>query len=69
MISPLTLNNISGSSSSFNSIPDKQILSNHISKYINEIDSLYENPCVIVIADNNNLETESKLKNSSSLPN
>lgn len=62
LISPLTLNNISGSSSSFNSIPDKQILSNHISKYINEIDSLYENPCVIVIADNNNLETESKLK-------
>lgn len=62
VISPLTTRDIRSYKTLFNTIPSKETLHKRFSSYIDSLDASTENPCVIIIADEDNLLTRRKLK-------
>ena len=62
VVSPLTPRNFQSYKTSFNSIPSKENLSKRIATYIDSIDAITENPCILIISDDKNRKTELRLQ-------
>lgn len=62
VISPLSTREFKSYNALFNTIPSKQTLSKRLSIYIDTLDMVSENPCVLIIADDKNQNTATKLK-------
>lgn len=62
VISPLTTREFQTYKTSFNSMPSKQTLSEQMAIYIDSLDAITENPCILIIADAKNQQTALKLK-------
>ena len=62
VVSPLTPRNFKSYKTSFNSIPSKKILSKRIATYIDSLDAITENPCILIISDDKNRKTELRLQ-------
>lgn len=62
VVSPLTTREIEMQSTLFNSIPSKKTIRERIKIYIDSLDAVTENPCVLIIADLKNQRTEMLLK-------
>ena len=62
VVSPLTPRNFQSYKTSFNSIPSKENLSKRIATYIDSLDAITENPCILIISDDKNRKTEFRLQ-------
>jgi LysM repeat protein len=62
VISPLTTRNYQQYKTSFNTIPSRETLSQRISVYIDSLDAVTENPCILIIADEKNQKTALRLQ-------
>jgi len=62
VISPLTTTPFKLYNTSFNTIPSKETLRKKISGYLEALDNVTENPCILIIADEKNQQTALKLK-------
>ena len=62
VVSPLTPRNFQSYKTSFNAIPSKETLSKRIASYIDSLDAITENPCILIISDDKNRNTELRLQ-------
>ena len=62
VVSPLTPRDFQSYKTSFNSIPSKENLNKRITTYIDSLNAISENPCILIISDDKNRNTELKLK-------
>ena len=62
VVSPLTPRNFQSYKTSFNAIPSKESLSKRIASYIDALDAITENPCILIISDDKNRNTELRLQ-------
>ena len=62
VVSPLTPRNFQSYKTSFNAIPSKETLSKRIASYIDALDAITENPCILIISDDKNRNTELRLQ-------
>ena len=62
VVSPLTPRNFQSYKTSFNAIPSKETLSKRIASYIDALDAITENPCILIIPDDKNRNTELRLQ-------
>ncbi len=62
VVSPLTPRNFQSYKTSFNAIPSKETLSKRIASYIDALDTITENPCILIISDDKNRNTELRLQ-------
>ena len=62
VISPLTTRDYQMYKTSLNTIPSRETLKQQISIYIDSLDLVTENPCILIIADDKNQKTAAKLQ-------
>ena len=62
VISPLTTREIQTQKTLFNTIPSKKTLRERIQVYIDSLDAVTENPCVLIVADVKNQQAEIALQ-------